>query len=347
MASPEKRTEWLVGLFLFIGLVLLGGLILQFGRFKDYLGGHYTITVVFDDASGLIKGSEVRMSGARIGQVAKLPALNDAVQVEVKLVINEGVRIPADSSFQIDSATLLGDKLIVIVPPEAKNGIYIEPGSRQPGAGPAGLGALQNNAELLARDVRHLVKRAETSLDKVDAAVVEIQSAAGKVNRSVLADANLARFDQTLTRLADVSGQWTVTSRKLDPTLDDARAAIESIKAAAETAEKTLKTADETIAGIRPALKSVPAAADRIARTAEKAGDALDRMENGEGMLGAFASDNDVSLDFKAFMRNLRHYGILRYRNAAPNADEQPKASEEPNEKSRLAAPGRIKGRPN
>ena len=343
MASPEKRTEWVVGLFLFIGLVLLGGLILQFGRFKDYLGGHYTITVVFDDASGLIKGSEVRMGGARIGQVAKMPALNEAVQVEVPLVINEGVRIPAESSFQINSATLLGDKLIVIVPPETKNGNYIEPGSRQPGAGPTGLDALQNNAEILARDVRHLVKRAELSLDKVDAAVVEIQSVAGKVNRSVLADDNLARFDQTMTRLADVSSQWKETSRKLDPTLDDARAAIKSIKSAAETAEKTLETADEMIAGIQPALKSVPAAANRISRTAEKAGDALDRMEQGEGMLGAFASDNDVSLDFKAFMKNLRHYGILRYRNAEP----KPKATEEPKAQPKPPAPGRIKGRPN
>jgi ABC-type transporter Mla subunit MlaD len=75
MATTERRTEFVVGLFLFIGLILLGALIVQFGRFGDRVRGHYPITVVFDDASGLIKGSEVRMGGARIGKVEEHPEL--------------------------------------------------------------------------------------------------------------------------------------------------------------------------------------------------------------------------------------------------------------------------------
>ncbi len=109
MAVSEKRTETIVGAFLLIGLLLLGGLILQFARFKEHFGGYYTVTVVFDDASGLIKGSEVRMGGARIGRVAELPELNEDVRVEVEVAVNNSIRIPAGSSFQINSATLLGD----------------------------------------------------------------------------------------------------------------------------------------------------------------------------------------------------------------------------------------------
>ena len=133
MPAPKKRTEVLVGLFLFIGLVMLGGLVLQFGKFSDRLRGHYSLTVVFDDASGVIKGSEVRMGGARIGRVASLPELNDAVQVEVKLTITAAIRIPAGSTFQINSATLLGDKLIVVIPSDDRSSGFIAADSRQIG----------------------------------------------------------------------------------------------------------------------------------------------------------------------------------------------------------------------
>jgi virulence factor Mce-like protein len=340
VSNPEKRTELFVGLFLFIGLVLLGALILQFGRFKEHFGGHYGITVIFDDASGLIKGSEIRMGGARIGQVASLPVLNEAVQVEVELAITNGIRIPAGSSFQINSATLLGDKLIVVIPPSEKSGGFIDPGSRQRGAGPTGLDALQNNAEIVSRDVRRMLKDAEATLVKVDGAVGEIHvaskqlaEAVGKINRSMLAEANLANFDKTLANLSDVSNQWKQTSTKLEPVLAEAREAIASVKSAATSAEKTLANADETLASIKPAFKGVPAAVDHIADTAEKAANTFDRMNRGEGMLGAFASDNEVALDFKAFMKNLRRHGIILYQ------DENARSGE--------TGRGRIKGRPN
>ena len=325
MPNPEKRTELLVGLFLFIGLVLLGGLILQFGRFQEHFGNRYEIIVVFDDASGLIKGSEVRMGGARIGQVARLPELTEAVQVEVAIAVTESIRIPTGSAFQINSATLLGDKLIVVIPPAEKTGEFIKPGSRIRGGGPTGLEALQNQAEIVSRDVIRLLKSAETTMVKIDGAVAEIQNASkqlgeagGKINRSILAEDNLARFDSTLANLADVTRQWKETSAKLEPTLADARDALASVKSAANTTE-------ETLAQLKPAIKGVPAAVDNISNTAIKAGDALDRMAHGEGLLGALATDNEITLDAKAFVRNLRQYGILLYRNEDPQPKETPK----------------------
>ncbi len=153
MPATKKRTEVVVGAFILTGMVLLGGLVLQFGRFGEKLRGHYPLTIVFDDASGVIKGSEVRMGGARIGKVASLPELNEAVRVEVELSINSAIRIPKGSVFQINSATLLGDKLIVVIPPQDKNGGSIEEGSRLEGAGLTGLEAIQNNAETVTRDV--------------------------------------------------------------------------------------------------------------------------------------------------------------------------------------------------
>ncbi|RYD23175.1 MAG: MCE family protein, partial [Verrucomicrobiaceae bacterium] len=204
MPAPKKLTEVVVGAFMLTGLLLLGGLVIQFGRFGEKLRGHYPLTIVFDDASGVIKGSEVRMGGARIGKVAKLPQLNEAVRVEVELSVTSAIRIPAGSTFQINSATLLGDKLIVVVPPDDKNGQYIEPGSRLEGAGLTGLEAIQNNAETVTKDVVRIIKEAEETFGKVDAAVVDIRTASArmresmdKIHSSMLSEKNLRNIDAT------------------------------------------------------------------------------------------------------------------------------------------------------
>lgn len=330
MSAPKKRTEVFVGLFLFTGLVLLGGLVLQFGKFTDRWRGHYPLTIVFDDASGVIKGSEVRMGGARIGEVASLPELNDAVKVEVELSIRAAIRIPAGSTFQINSATLLGDKLIVVIPSDDRTGGFIAPASRLTGAGPTGLDALQNNAEIVSRDVLRILKEAEATLLKMDGAVDEIKGASkqfgeavGKINGTVLSGENLANFDSTLDNLAATTARWKETSGKLEPTLAEARDAIQAVKTAAAGAEKTLKSADQTLADVKPALNRLPKAVDQFSSTVGKAGDALDRMKKGEGMLGALATDNDVALDFKSFMRNLRQYGIFRYRDSVSKPPEK------------------------
>lgn len=335
MPAAKKRTEVYVGLFLFIGLTLLGGLVMQFGKFREQLRGHYELTVVFDDASGVIKGSEVRMGGARIGKVASLPELNEAVRVEVELAINSSIRIPTGATFQINSATLLGDKLIVVVPPDDKSNGTIAPGSRLEGAGLTGLDAIQNNAETVTKDVLRIIKQAEATFGKADEAVADLRAssahlreATNKINGSMLADQNLKRFDSTMENFASIAERWNATSAKLEPTVDEAREAIASVRKAADGVDQTMEAADRAIADIKPSLEKIPKAVDQITATTRKAGDALDRMKAGEGLLGALASDNDVALDAKAFFRNLRQYGILRYKDGV--SKQQEKAKDKP-----------------
>jgi len=45
MAANSKKTELLVGIFLFVGILLLSLLVLQFGRIGDLLRGSYDIRV--------------------------------------------------------------------------------------------------------------------------------------------------------------------------------------------------------------------------------------------------------------------------------------------------------------
>lgn len=332
MAVPEKRTELTVGVFVLIGLVLLAGLIIQFTRFEDWFGGRYHMTIVFEDASGLIKGSEVRMGGARIGKVAGTPQLNKAVEVEVGLSINEGVGIPAGSIFRIDSASLLGDKLVVVIPPDERTTVMLAPDSRHHGSGATGIDALQNNAEIVSRKVVEMMETAEGTITSIDAAVVEIRAASiqvneavAKVNRSLLAEQNLERIDQTIENVASLTRQWDQASGEIEPTLAEAREAVTAIKQAAAKAEATLETADQTFTKLQPALAEIPTAVKKFSSTADKAGDALDRMEQGKGLLGTVANDEEVSTDAKVFVRNLRRHGILRYQDKETAEEEDPR----------------------
>ena len=336
MPGEKKRTELYVGLFVFTGCLLLGGLVLQFGRFGERIKGHYFLTVVFDDASGVIKGSEVRMGGAKIGKVSSLPVLNDAVRVEVELSIVSSIKIPKGAKFQISSATLLGDKLIVIDPPADRTSGFIDADSRLEGAGLTGFDAIQDNAENLTEDVLRITRQAEQSITKVDAAVVdiraasaEIKAAAGKINGSMLSEQNLKNFDSTLASFSSAAEKWNATSAKFEPTVDEAREAIASIKKTAANLDHTLQNADNAIAEIKPALQKFPKAIDELAATTRKAGDVLDGIKKGQGMLGAMAVDNDIALDLKTFMHNLKDYGILRYKNRPPTTDA-PEAEEKP-----------------
>ncbi|MCW1883810.1 MlaD family protein [Luteolibacter flavescens] len=324
MGESSRKTELWVGLFVFIGLTLLGALVVQFGRFGDRLHGKYQVMVVFDDASGLIKGSEIRMGGARIGKVEEHPELNSDVKVQVVMSINEAIHIPEKSMIQIASATLLGDKMIVITPPPSREstGRYIEPGSVVRGGGPSGLDAIQNNAESISRDARILMEDAGVTFKKVDAAVDDIRAVTSrlvatldKVNDSILSEQNLKSIDGTLANFEKATAE-------LAPTVAEARSAIAAFEKASASAQGTFANADRRIDELKPALEEVPKAVASLSRAADKAGQAIDRAEQGDGLLGTLAYDRDVSDDAKVFIRNLRQQGILRYRDKETPQDD-------------------------
>ena len=315
MPESDRKTAALVGLFLFIGLVLLGGLIVQFGRFGDRFAQKYPLTVVFADAAGIIEGSEVRMGGARIGKVADTPTLTEDVKVEVPLAIDERIRIPEGSMFQIASATLLGDKLIVVTPPAEPTGNYIEPETTLGGGGPSGLEAIQNNAEALSRDADQLLISARETMRNIDAAVGDIREATrtlnetlGRINEAVLSEENLAHLDATFANLDEASGA-------IGP-------AVVEVRAAATSARETFATVNEKLAKLDPALEEIPEAVTSISSAADRAAATLERVEQGEGLLGTLTNDTEVSEDAKTFIRNLRQQGILRYRDAEMPEDD-------------------------
>jgi phospholipid/cholesterol/gamma-HCH transport system substrate-binding protein len=325
MATDQKKAELLVGAFCFVGLLLLGALILQFGRFGDRFHESYRLTLLVDDAAGIIKGSEVRMGGAKIGRVARAPFLTEDVNVQIDLLIGSRYRIPEGSSLGVASVSFIGDKMIIVTPPEKQTGTFIPPNRIIRGTGPSGLDAIQSNAEILSRDARKLMDGATATLQKVDAAVSEITVTSQeltktikKVNESILKPENVTLIDQAIQNVSSSTEQWKKVSDDLPAAMHDARVAIQAMEKAATGAVNTLGKIDQRVDDLGPTLEELPKATKAIAQAAVKANETMDHVVKGGGLLGTLTHDDEVSADAKAFIRNLKERGILRYQDSEP-----------------------------
>ena len=76
----------------------------------------YQVTAEFDDASGMGPGSEVRMSGVKIGTVHSQELDPETYFAVVTLNISEAVKLPRDTSARIIADGLLGSNFIALEP---------------------------------------------------------------------------------------------------------------------------------------------------------------------------------------------------------------------------------------
>src|SRR5436190_13997753 len=107
MSTEGKGAEVYVGLFLLIGFSVIAVMVVTFGRVGQGLTKYYTFRVVFPNASGLVKGADVLLAGARVGHVKTSPDLylkDGAYIVQVDLNIRSDVEMPKDSTIEVNQS---------------------------------------------------------------------------------------------------------------------------------------------------------------------------------------------------------------------------------------------------
>ncbi len=91
-------------------------LVYALGRAQALGGAGYPLRAQFSDIGGLTVGSNVKLGGVIIGHVAAESLDPQTYAAVVKLQINDGVKLPADSSASISSDGLLGGNYVGISP---------------------------------------------------------------------------------------------------------------------------------------------------------------------------------------------------------------------------------------
>ncbi|HEX2575965.1 MAG TPA: MCE family protein [Aquihabitans sp.] len=112
MRSFTERNPLVIGIVVIVVIAVgtASALLLNGGFFKD----RYAVKAIFADTAGLRSGDKVRVAGVLSGQVDGIEQRGG--KVEVRLLVDDGIELPRDTSAEIVVETLLGSKYVRLVP---------------------------------------------------------------------------------------------------------------------------------------------------------------------------------------------------------------------------------------
>jgi len=232
MSQRERGLELKVGAFVFVGLAMLAALVVQFGRVGEGFKTYYALTVLFPDASGLLKGSDVLLAGAKIGLVSGGPQIAPGGQgVSVPLRIYEYVKIPTGSKFTVGSSGLLGDRFVTISIPSGAPSSYLSKNAVVAGTRETGLDDITREGDLLIKDLRGTVQN--------------INSTVTRLNDQALSPGNLDNLKASMEHLNQTTGSLAESSKKIDGVLEKADGTMSSAKKAADDLQGAMTEAQK------------------------------------------------------------------------------------------------------
>src|SRR5690606_7463005 len=224
MNSAERKRSIIVGLFVFIGVIVLILAIFTIGGQQNRFGGAVKVRAVFNNVGGLKKGGNVWFSGVKIGTIREVN-FTEQSKVEIIMVINNESKeyVRKDATAVISSEGFIGNKMIVIeggshsVP-------YIEEGdelhSKEGNDTEAMMATLQvNNENLVAitNDIKNLSERVRRGEGTVGALFTDslmatnVKAMMANLNQAALnskrISANLEQFSNRLNNKDGLANQ--------------------------------------------------------------------------------------------------------------------------------------------
>jgi len=314
MSMERERFELKVGVFVFIGIIAFGALIIVLGSKQQMFQRQYPLYAEFESVSGLKQGAPVRLSGVDVGIVDGISFPDDETsrKLKVRLLIQNSVRdrIRQDSKASISTQGVLGDKFVKIT--LGTTGNPIAKNSTIPSEKPADYMALADSAG-------DLLGRLTSIATKVD--VMMTQSTGGDAIKSLG-----GLFASAQDILEEVkTGDGILHTLIYD---DEAAKAFKDLQvASANLAALSSELRDGK--GVLPALFNDPktkesldkalasmANLDKASTDAAVAAASLrsimERVDKGEGTVGALINDPAMYDDLMALIGGAKRNRILR-----------------------------------
>jgi phospholipid/cholesterol/gamma-HCH transport system substrate-binding protein len=113
--NTSSNRDFVVGVFVLIGLCAVGYLSLQVGGLSLGREGGLVLFATFDDIGGLSPRAPVRISGVKVGSVDSI-ALDDDLRARVVLDLDHRLELSVDTAAAIRTSGLLGDQFIALEP---------------------------------------------------------------------------------------------------------------------------------------------------------------------------------------------------------------------------------------
>ncbi|MDR2352725.1 MAG: MlaD family protein, partial [Deltaproteobacteria bacterium] len=259
----KTSTEIKVGLFVVVGLLVLGWMAFRLGTLDGYRETYYEIDAVFDEVTGLKKGVAVEIAGISVGHVNSISLYEDRAKVTMYII--NGVTLPVDTHAYIKSQGILGDKYVELVP-GLRTAEDIAPG-----------GEIANTSS--AEDMTVLVEKLSGVADDLKKLTSALTDNGGQEDiRSIIQ--NVKEVSESLNTLTKENGP-TIT--KAMASLEKAAANLETITQKVSQGEGTLGqliNSDSLIREVQTAVADIRDVADKINR--------------GEGTIGRLVNDDST-----------------------------------------------------
>src|SRR5512146_898679 len=110
----KVKIEFVVGLFVLVGILCLGYLSIKLGKLELIGGNVYEVVAQFNSASGLKPGSAVEIAGVEVGRVRGITLKED--RAAVILAVDNSVKLYSDTIASIKTRGIIGEKFLALSP---------------------------------------------------------------------------------------------------------------------------------------------------------------------------------------------------------------------------------------
>ena len=287
----KTKTEWKVGLFLAISLVVTAALVINFSKGTNPLTKIYTIHLTTKNVDGLVKNAVVMMAGVPVGKISAIHLNTDDYIVTLDAKIKAEYQILADAKFFIETAGFLGDKYIGVIPGDNK------------------LPPLENGATVACQESFDLVRAARSATDLMDelkTVASQITNIVNRIDSKLLDEQTLTNLAAGLSNLREISAEASATIAAVNQLIltntQPINAAIENVV----TFSEQLKDAGTDLRSLISTNRVViDESFANIKETTESLRNLVAAAEQGKGLAGKLFSDEELARNFSMLSSNL------------------------------------------
>ena len=254
---------------------------------------------VYDSVEGLKVSSGVIYRGYQVGQVISIQFTGERFdRVLVKFSVDKGLELPSNTLAMIQSADLMGSKVVALVPGDSH--VFAVSGDTLRSQVERGL------MEQVSQQMLPLKQKAERLLGSLDSVLLIVQGLFNEETKKNLSN-SFGSIDRTLRNLEGASGN-------LDNLIQGESARISSILQDVNSITGNLRNNNEEISNIlgnvsaisdslrQASLHQTLMSLDYILATTDSI---MNKINRGEGTIGALLNDNDLYYNLNQVSENL------------------------------------------
>ena len=294
----QSRIEIKVGIFVLIGLLLLGGLTLLFSRSTAFYKSYYELRLISANVGGIKSGAKVLMRGVQVGTVSSAKLNDGGKNVTIFFKVESQYKLYSDAKFEIETSGFLGDQFIAIYPTKDLGEL------------------LTNHSEVLARDpfnMQEAVAVATEMIMKISETTTNLNAAVNDVRRMVLSEQKLSTLGNSLDRLDSITAEAQGTMTKLNAIVSNnavpVATAVSNLNAFTAQLPPLADRANALASQASSLVASNGAELSIAIKNLEIASASLTNMmtdlQNGRGVAGRLLRDDQLAANLSAIAQNL------------------------------------------